>query len=101
MLGVGTITAGLVLFVYAISDANNVGKLQNIKVKSFFLLVFITIAFNILGWGKPQIIVTLILSIVVVIAFFFVERKVPDPAVPPHTWSTPNIIPLFIHCLRY
>ncbi|PAV17782.1 MFS general substrate transporter [Pyrrhoderma noxium] len=75
MLGVGTITAGLVLFVYAISDANSV------------------------GWGKPQIIVTLILSIVIAIAFFFVERKVPDPAVPPHTWSTPNIIPLFIHCL--
>lgn len=66
-----------------------------------FLLVFIIPAFNILGWGKPQIIVTLILSIVVAIAFFFVERKVPDPAVPPHTWSTPNIIPLFIHCLRY
>ena len=32
MLGVGTITAGLVLFVYAISDANTVGKLQNTKV---------------------------------------------------------------------
>ncbi|KDQ13881.1 hypothetical protein BOTBODRAFT_110904 [Botryobasidium botryosum FD-172 SS1] len=71
--GVATLTAGLILFVYAISDANDV------------------------GWGKPQIIVTLILSVVFIIGFFFVERFVKDPAVPPSIWSNQNFTPLFLY----
>ncbi|KAI5121919.1 hypothetical protein M0805_000248 [Coniferiporia weirii] len=75
MPGVTTLTVGLILFVYAISDASHT------------------------GWGKPQIIVILVFSVVFVLAFFFVERKVQDPAVPPSTWFAPNVIPLFIYSL--
>ncbi|KAH8119334.1 major facilitator superfamily domain-containing protein [Phellopilus nigrolimitatus] len=73
--GVCALTGGLILFVYAISDASNI------------------------GWDKPQIIVTLILSMLFMLVFFLIERKVNDPAVPPSTWFIPNVIPLFIYSL--
>ncbi|KAI5121920.1 hypothetical protein M0805_000249 [Coniferiporia weirii] len=73
--GVLTLTVGLILFVYAITDASHS------------------------GWGKPQIIVTLVFSVVFIVAFFLVERKVQDPAVPPSTWSVPNVVPLFLYSL--
>lgn len=49
------------------------------------------------GWKKPQIIVTLVLSVVFIVAFFFIERVVEDPAVPPRTWTNKNFLPLFIY----
>ncbi|KAJ8520062.1 hypothetical protein ONZ45_g3098 [Pleurotus djamor] len=71
--GVFTLTAGLILFVYAISDGAEV------------------------GWGSPQVISTLVLSVVSVIAFFFIERIVKNPALPPATWSNKNFLPLFFY----
>ncbi|KDQ18400.1 hypothetical protein BOTBODRAFT_185039 [Botryobasidium botryosum FD-172 SS1] len=71
--GIGALTGGLILFVYAISDANTV------------------------GWKKPQIIVTLVLSVLFFAAFFVIERIVKDPAVPPRTWTNKNFLPLFIY----
>lgn len=73
--GVTALTGGLILFVYAISDANTA------------------------GWGKPQIVVTLIMSGVFILAFFIIERYVKDPAVPPSTWFNKNAIPLFVYSL--
>ena len=58
-----------------------------------------TLIIELVGWGKPEIIVTLVLSGVLMVAFFFVEKKVQDPAVPPRVWSIPNVIPLFFYAL--
>ncbi|KAG9224436.1 hypothetical protein CCMSSC00406_0009478 [Pleurotus cornucopiae] len=71
--GVLTLTAGLVLFVYAISDGAEV------------------------GWGSPQVITTLVLSVFVVGAFFGIEQYVSNPALPPKTWTNKNFIPLFFY----
>jgi len=71
--GVLALAGGLILFVYAVSEGNDV------------------------GWDKPQIIVTLILSVMLVFAFFAIERYVKDPAVPPSTWTNKNFLPLFLY----
>ncbi|KAL5498331.1 hypothetical protein ACEPAH_2473 [Sanghuangporus vaninii] len=73
--GVGVLTACLILFVYAISDGSHS------------------------GWDKPEIITALIFSVVCGVAFFFVETRVADPAVPPRTWRIPNVVPLFVYAL--
>ena len=75
--GVTVLTGALILFVYAISDGNTE------------------------GWGSPQIVVTLILSVILFIAFFFVERFVKDPALPSSTWSNKNFAPMFFYAWRY
>ncbi|GJJ08487.1 hypothetical protein Clacol_002705 [Clathrus columnatus] len=75
--GVVALAGGLILFVYGLTDGNNA------------------------GWKKPQIIVTLVFSIVLVLGFFFIERFVNDPAVPPSTWRIHNFMPLFVYCWRY
>ena len=91
--GVGALTVGLVLFVYSISDASTAGKLS---LKSNAA----TIDFDFLeGWNKPQIIVTLIFSVVLISAFFFIETKVQDPAVPPRIWFMPNVALFFLYIL--
>ncbi|THH29152.1 hypothetical protein EUX98_g5035 [Antrodiella citrinella] len=69
--GITVLTAALILFVYAISD----GGAE--------------------GWGTPQIITTLILSIVTFAAFFVVERYVKDPAIPPRIWFNKNFAVMF------
>lgn len=50
-----------------------------------------------LGWGSPQVIATLVLSVVVMGAFFGVERIVKEPALPLQTWTNKNFIPLFFY----
>jgi MFS family permease len=74
--GIGVLTAGLILFVYAISDGNDA------------------------GWDSARVLATLIISIFLLIAFFFVERYVKDPAVPPSTWTNKNFTPLFFYTWR-
>ena len=36
-----------------------------------------------------------------VVGFFFIERSVKDPAVPPRTWSNQNFLPLFLYSWRW
>ncbi|KIJ40340.1 hypothetical protein M422DRAFT_60599 [Sphaerobolus stellatus SS14] len=72
--GVIALSGGLILFVYGISAGNDA------------------------GWAKPQIIVTLVFSVIFVVGFFVIERTVKDPAVPPRVWSTHNFLPLFLYC---
>lgn len=72
--GVVALAGGLVLFVYGLTDGNNA------------------------GWAKPQIIVTLVFSVVFIVGFFFIERFVSDPAIPTSTWKIANFTPLFIYC---
>ena len=50
-----------------------------------------------LGWGSPQVITTLVLSVFVVGAFFGIEQYVSNPALPPKTWTNKNFIPLFFY----
>ncbi|KAI0790428.1 major facilitator superfamily domain-containing protein [Abortiporus biennis] len=71
--GVSILTGGLVLFVFAVSDGSAS------------------------GWGSPQIITTLVLSVVFFVAFFIVERISKDPALPPRTWSNKNFTPMFFY----
>ena len=94
--GVFILTGGMILFVYAISDANHVGTCTPTVAISSELTVLC-----IIGWAKPQILVTLIMSVIFVVSFFYIERAVEDPAVPPSTWSNKNFLPLFIYCLTY
>ncbi|KIK53240.1 hypothetical protein GYMLUDRAFT_49413 [Collybiopsis luxurians FD-317 M1] len=72
-LGTSTLTAALILLVFALSDSGEV------------------------GWGAARVIVTLVLSVVLIVAFFVVEKFVKDPAIPPRTWTNKNFIPLFFY----
>lgn len=71
--GVLVLTSGLILFVYAISDGAES------------------------GWGSPQVVTTLVLSVVVFVLFFAIERIVNSPALPPKTWTNRNFTPLFFY----
>ncbi|KAF4607679.1 hypothetical protein EYR40_000014 [Pleurotus pulmonarius] len=73
--GVLILTAGLILFVYSISDAADA------------------------GWGSPQVITTMVLSVIAFVAFFVVESIVKHPALPPKTWRNKNFTPLFFYAL--
>jgi hypothetical protein len=57
-LGLGTFIAGTCLFIYGLNDAER------------------------LGWRSPAIIVTIILGGILLIAFFFVEKRVAHPVLP-------------------
>ncbi len=74
--GISILTGGLILFVYAVSDGSTE------------------------GWKSPQIISTLVLSVVSFSAFFVVERISKDPALPPRTWSNKNFAPMFFYAWR-
>jgi len=71
--GVFSLTVGLVLFVFAISEGSGS------------------------QWGTPRVIVPLVLSVVMFAAFLVIERIVKDPALPPRTWSNKNFLPLFFY----
>ncbi|KAJ7592828.1 major facilitator superfamily domain-containing protein [Mycena floridula] len=71
--GVFSLTVGLILFVFGISEGSGS------------------------QWATPRVIVPLVLSIVMFAAFFFIERIVKSPALPPATWSNKNFLPLFFY----
>ena len=75
--GITILTGGLILFVYAVSDGGAA------------------------GWGTPQIITTLVFSVVFFVAFFIVEQFVKDPAIPPRTWFNRNFAVMFFYSWRY
>ncbi|KAH8105285.1 MFS general substrate transporter [Cristinia sonorae] len=73
LVGVGILTAALILFIYAITSGSNG------------------------GWGTAGILVPLIISVLMIVAFFVWETKIPVSiaAVPPQTWFLPNFSVLF------
>ena len=77
LLGIATLTAAMVLFVYGFSNAS--GR----------------------GWGSPQIIVSVIMSIVMLALFIVIERVTKDPAIPLRLWHIKNFTPMFFYSLRY
>lgn len=76
-LGISTLTATLILFVYTLSNGSS------------------------RGWGSPQIIVTGIMSIVMLVVFIVVEHVTKDPTIPPRLWYIKNFTPMFFYSLRY
>lgn len=62
---------------------------------SMILLVFALSQSEISGWKTPTIIVPLILSFLVIILFHFIEKKVPNPVLPPYLWSQPSFAGIF------
>ncbi|TFK32285.1 major facilitator superfamily domain-containing protein [Crucibulum laeve] len=71
--GVFSLTAGLTLFVFAVTEGS-AG-----------------------GWKSARVIVTLVLSVVLLASFLVIERIVKDPAFPTRTWSNKNFTPLFFY----
>ncbi|TRM59428.1 major facilitator superfamily domain-containing protein [Schizophyllum amplum] len=77
--GVATLTCALILLVYALSEGGDAGDTFS-------------------GWSSPQVIATLVISVVLLVAFFVIEKVQSDPALPPQTWRNKNFIPLFFCC---
>lgn len=77
LFGVGLITIGLILFVFAITSGSQ-GKSTGGPGSS---------------WGTAQVIVPLVLSVFLIIGFFAWERYIPeeDAAVPPQVWKYENV----------
>ena len=76
LLGISILTAAMILFVYGISNGSD------------------------RGWGSPQIIVTLVMSVVMLAIFIVVERVTKDPAIPLRLWHIKNFTPIFFYSLR-
>ncbi|KAF5331470.1 hypothetical protein D9758_015501 [Tetrapyrgos nigripes] len=71
--GVASLTIGLILFVFAISEGSTS------------------------GWNSATVIAPLVISIFTFASFFVIERIVQDPAVPPRTWTNKNFAALFFY----
>ncbi|KAF8995169.1 major facilitator superfamily domain-containing protein [Cyathus striatus] len=71
--GVSSLTAGLILFVFALTEGSAA------------------------GWGSARVIATLVLSVVLLGAFGVIERIVKDPAFPSRTWTNKNFTPMFFY----
>ncbi|KAF5373033.1 hypothetical protein D9758_001641 [Tetrapyrgos nigripes] len=71
--GVASLTVGLILFVFAISEGSAS------------------------GWNSARVIAPLVISIFAFAGFLVIERIVKDPALPPRTWTNKNFTPLFFY----
>ncbi|KAI0776916.1 MFS general substrate transporter [Trametes elegans] len=73
MVGVSILTAALVLFIFAITSGTTS------------------------GWGSATVLAPLIISVLMVVAFFYYETTIPfdKAAIPPRTWFLPNFSVLF------
>ncbi|KAI0631643.1 MFS general substrate transporter [Trametes polyzona] len=73
MIGVSILTAALILFIFSITSGTTS------------------------GWGSATVLAPLIISIVMVVGFFYYETKIPadKAAIPPRTWFLPNFAVLF------
>ena len=65
VLGASTAVAGLILFVYAWNEG------------------------PVAGWGEPFVYVLLIVSVLLIAVFFYIESVVKDPIMPLDVWTTP------------
>ncbi|POS80623.1 major facilitator superfamily transporter [Diaporthe helianthi] len=71
-VGAGLSTAGLILLSFVLSSGGEY------------------------GWGKAFIIVLLILSVAMIAAFTYVEKKVPNPIMPLSLWKLENFAALWV-----
>lgn len=70
--GAGLSTAGLILLSFVLSSGGEY------------------------GWGKAFIIVLLVLSVAMIVAFTYVEKKVPNPIMPLSLWRLENFAALWV-----
>lgn len=66
----------MVLFIYAVTEGNN------------------------RGWSSAGILAPLIIAIVLIPTFGFIETKVVDPLIPPVIWTLPGFVPLVMITFR-
>ncbi|KAH9840667.1 MFS general substrate transporter [Rhodofomes roseus] len=73
LVGVSVLTAALILFIFAITSGSAY------------------------GWATAEVLVPLVISVLMVAAFFWYETRIPPDvaAVPPRTWFLPNFAVLF------
>ncbi|KAG6859945.1 hypothetical protein C0995_001479 [Termitomyces sp. Mi166 len=62
---------------------------------SVLLLVFAVTEGNIKGWTSKEVLPPLIISVIFLPAFYYVERIVKEPLIPPWIWTLPTFFPLF------
>ncbi|TFK61364.1 MFS general substrate transporter [Pluteus cervinus] len=67
-IGVSTLTLSVLLFIFALTSG------------------------SVDGWGKAEVIVTLVLAVILFVAFFIWEARIPEDkaALPPKMWFYPN-----------
>lgn len=73
IIGVATLTSAIVLFIFAVTS----GSAD--------------------GWGSATVVAPLVISIVLFVAFFVYETRIPEgiAAIPPKTWFLPNFSIIF------
>ncbi|KAI0667389.1 MFS general substrate transporter [Trametes maxima] len=73
LIGVSILTAALILLIFAITSGSSS------------------------GWGSAGVLAPLVISVVMVAAFFYYETTIPvdKAAIPPQTWFLPNFSVLF------
>ncbi|KAI0919870.1 hypothetical protein AcV5_001822 [Taiwanofungus camphoratus] len=73
LIGISILTAALILFIFALTSGSTD------------------------GWGSAMVLAPLIISIFMVVGFFYYETRIPPSraAVPPRTWFLPNFSVLF------
>ena len=82
------------------SDNNPAPKLDIlgsvVSTAGLVLLSFVLASGGQYGWSTPFIIALLILSIILLVAFVFIETKVPNPIMPLSIWRYPNFAGLWL-----
>ncbi|KZP24584.1 MFS general substrate transporter [Athelia psychrophila] len=68
LIGVSTLTIALILLIFSLTSASSS------------------------GWASPMVLAPLIISIIMIVAFFLWEKRIPreTAAIPPHIWFYPN-----------
>lgn len=67
-----------------------------LSTSGLVLLSFVLSSGGEYGWGKAFIIVLLILSVLLIVAFTWVEKKVPNPIMPLSIWKLNNFAALWV-----
>lgn len=67
-----------------------------LSTSAMLLLVFVLTDANTRGWQSPLIISLLIVAIVLLAVFVWVESKLKEPLMPPSIWKLPNFASAFV-----
>lgn len=63
-----------------------------LSIPGLILLVYALTAGNQVGWSDTSVVATLVLAVVLLLSFVFVEKKVArHPFVPPHLWKAGSL----------
>ena len=68
---------------------------------SLILFIYAMTEGNYQGWSTGGVLAPLIISIMLMPAFGFIETKVAEPLIPPKVWALPAFLPLFLITMKY